>query len=205
MYVLSKYLPLRHATRIDAAPQLLDIRLGPGAVILPPEIKRLHLSFAYKINDGHRGARQVWRNHLPRLKYHNPAVSMTIDRSHDQAGPATLSIFFAPAANASTQSATASPAPTSSTSGDKTASFHTSWDRVEAIDMKHKKEEAILERLMEVTHAQAVMATAEEEVQLRDLEEQRRNSERVRENVMAYNEKARQERALLEQARGELA
>ena len=71
--------------------------------------------------------------------------------------------------------------------------------------MKHKKEEEILERLMDVTKAQAVMASADEEAELRELEEQRRKSERDREEVMAYNEKVRQERALLEQARGGLA
>ncbi len=71
--------------------------------------------------------------------------------------------------------------------------------------MKHKKPEEILERLMEVTRAQAVVASGEEEVEVRELEEQRLRSERDREEVMAYNEKVRQERALLEQARGALA
>jgi len=71
--------------------------------------------------------------------------------------------------------------------------------------MKRKKPEEILERLMEVTGARAVVASAEEEVEVRELEEQRLRSERDREEVMAYNEKVRQERALLEQARGELA
>ena len=129
---------------------------------------------------------------------------MTIDRSHDQAGPAILSVFFAMAANASSHSATASPAPTSSTSGDKAPSDHVPWDRVEAIDMKHKKEEEILQRLMEVTKAKAVIASAEEEAELRELDEQQRKSERDREEVTAYKEKVRQEKALLEQARGEL-
>jgi len=71
--------------------------------------------------------------------------------------------------------------------------------------MKRKKPEEILERLMEVTGARAVVASAGEEVEVRELEEQRLRSERDREEVMAYNEKVRQERALLEQARGELA
>lgn len=151
------------------------------------------------------GPRKVWREYLPRLKYHNPAVSMTVDRSPEHSGPATLSVFFAPTTNATSNSATASPAPTSSTSGDKVPSDHTPWDRVEAIDMKHKKAEEILERLMQVTKAQAVVATSEEEVEMRELEDQKARSERDREEVLAYNEKVRQERALLEQARGELA
>ncbi len=39
--------------------QLLHIRLGSGAVVLPPEVKKLQLDFAFKINNGHRGARYV--------------------------------------------------------------------------------------------------------------------------------------------------
>ena len=35
------------------------IRTGPGAAILPPEVKRIHLDFAIKINDGHAGPRSV--------------------------------------------------------------------------------------------------------------------------------------------------
>lgn len=151
------------------------------------------------------GPRKVWREYLPRLKYHNPAISMTVDRSHEQSGPATLSVFFAPTSNTSSHSATSSPAPTSSTSGDKAPSEHKPWDKVEAIDMKHKKPEEILERLMQVTKAKAVVASPDDEVEMRELEEQRRKSERDREHVMAYNEKVRQERALLEQARGEPA
>lgn len=70
--------------------------------------------------------------------------------------------------------------------------------------MKHKRSEEILERLMKVTGARLVVASAEEEVEVRELEDQRLRSEKDREEVLAYNEKVRQERALLEQARGEL-
>jgi large subunit ribosomal protein MRP49 len=31
---------------------------------------------------------------LPRLKYHNPAIPMTVSRTTNQTGPATFSIFF---------------------------------------------------------------------------------------------------------------
>lgn len=184
--------------------RLLDIRIGPGAAILPPNVKRIHLSFAYKFNDGHLGPRRVWRYYLPRLKYHNPAVSMTVSRSHDQAGPATLSVFFAPSSNASTHSATSSPAPTSSTSGGKAPSEHTPWERVEAIDMKHKKPEEILERLIEVTRAEPLLPTPEDEAEFTQLEAERESSEKDRERAMADNEKARRERELLEQARNEV-
>lgn len=35
----------------------MAVRLGPGAVILPKDIMRIHLDFAYRIDDGHRGPR----------------------------------------------------------------------------------------------------------------------------------------------------
>lgn len=37
--------------------KLLAIRLGPGAVVLPKEVKRIHMRFAPKINEGHMGPR----------------------------------------------------------------------------------------------------------------------------------------------------
>lgn len=132
---------------------------------------------------------------------------MTVERFQDQTGPATLSIFFAPpsSANPSSASASSSPAATSSTSGDKAPSDHTPWERVESIDMKHRKEREILGDLIRVARAKELEATEEEEVELRELETQRVKSERDREGVRVYNEKIRKERELLEQARGELA
>ena len=180
---------------------MLDIRLGPGATILPPDVKRLHLSFAYKINEGHFGARKVWRQYLPRLKYHNPAVSMTVERSENNAGPATLTVFFAPSASTSHASTISSPAPTSSTTTAKSTSDHNPFERVECIDMKHKHEEEILEQLMNITKAARVMPTEEEELEMKELGDQRSRSARDSETTRVYNDKIRQERALLEQAR----
>jgi hypothetical protein len=37
--------------------QLLDIRVGPGAAIISSDVKRIHLNFARKMNDGHMGPR----------------------------------------------------------------------------------------------------------------------------------------------------
>lgn len=45
--------------------QLINIRCGPGAAILPPEVTRIHLDFATKINGGHMGARFVLPRHQP--------------------------------------------------------------------------------------------------------------------------------------------
>ena len=182
--------------------QLLAIRLGPGAAILPKDVKRIHLNFASKLYEGHYGPRKFWRNQLPRLKYHNPAVSMTIERTKDQQSPATMTIFFAPPPVS--DSATASPAPTSSTTSSTVASDHTPFDRTETIDMKHKSESEILAKLMKITNAVQVEATPEEEAELEILEDQHKRSDQDRERVIQHNNKIKREKALLAQARGNI-
>lgn len=126
---------------------------------------------------------------------------MTVDRSDDNAGPATLTVFFAPAANPSSASALSSPAPISSTTNAKATSDHTPFERVESIEMKHKHEEEILEQLMQITKAVQVNPSPDEELEMKELEDQRARSERDAETTRVYNEKVRQEKALLEQAR----
>ena len=161
------------------------------------------MEFALKNHDGHYGPRKFWHNHLPRLKYHNPAVSMTVSRTTDNAGPATMTVFYAPAPESA--SATASPAPSSSTTSAATTSGHTPFERVESIDMKHKHETEILEKLMRLTKAMQVVATAEEDAELQALEDQRQRSEADRKGMAEVNERKRREKSILEQARGGLA
>ena len=67
--------------------------------------------------------------------------------------------------------------------------------------MKHKHEEEILEQLMNITKAARVMPTEEEELEMKELGDQRSRSARDSETTRVYNDKIRQERALLEQAR----
>ncbi|KAI9875212.1 MAG: hypothetical protein M1830_008755 [Pleopsidium flavum] len=182
---------------------LQPIRLGPGAALLSKDVKRIHMDFAVKLNDGHLGPRRFWRNYLPRLKYHNPAVPMTVNRTTDQDGPATLTVFFAPPSGS--QSPTSSPAPTSSTSQSTLPSEHTPFERAESINMKHKREPEILALLMEVTKATPVEATPEEQAELQELEEQSRRSETDSRRSAEVNEKRQREANVLAQARGDLA
>ena len=158
------------------------------------------MDFAYKLNDGHFGARKFWRNYLPRLKYHNPAVSMTINRTTDQAGLSTMTIFFAPPPDPI--STTRSPIPTSSTSTSTTISGQAPFDRTESIDMKYKNESDILARLMSLTTATPVVATPEEEAELQGLEEQRKRGLQDAERMAEVNERRRREKSLLQAARG---
>lgn len=173
------------------------MRIGPGAAILPKDVKRIHLEFARKINDGHNGARKLWRKCLPRLKYHNPAVSMTINRTSNQEGPSTLTVFFAPCLNSTEATASS----VSSSSPDASPALDLS-KRVEIIDMKHKREGEILSRLLEVTSGRPYETSPEEHAELREIEDYRRSSQTDRKAQARLNEVKRQEKALLDQARG---
>ena len=160
------------------------------------------MEFAYKFNDGHLGARKVWRKYMPRLKYHNPAISMTVNRSNNQEGPATLTVYFAPPPRSS--SATSSPAPPSSTEPSTTPFGHTPADLTAMIDMKHKNESEILSRLLELTKGVPYEATPEELDELKEVDVEKRRSERDREAQAKLNEVRRQEKALLDLARGRI-
>lgn len=175
------------------------MRLGRGAAILPRDVKRIHLDFAFKLNDGHLGARKVWRNYLPRLKYHNPAISMSVNRTQNQTGPATLTVFFAspsdPAPNAY------SPAP-SATTQKTPGSGHAPFERTITIEMKHRHESEILSELLNLTKASPVEPSPEQEAELEKLAEKERQGGLDRARNAAYTEQKRQEKALLDQARG---
>lgn len=49
--------------------RLLAIRLGPGALILPKDVKRINLRFAPRINEGHMGPRYVCHFPLAVMPY----------------------------------------------------------------------------------------------------------------------------------------
>lgn len=121
---------------------------------------------------------------------------MTVERTTDQNGPATLTVFFAPS-SASTKPA----APTSSTSNQTATSEHTPSERVETIDMKHKKESEIMAQLLKLTHGQPVTATAREQEELAELEEQEKRSEHDAQIMARHVAAKRRQAEVLEQAK----
>ncbi|KAK4540687.1 hypothetical protein LTR36_009018 [Oleoguttula mirabilis] len=178
--------------------KLLAIRLGSGALVLPKDVTRIHMRFAQKIDGGHMGPRAFWRHELIRLKYHNPAVSMTIDRTATADDPAVMSVHFASAdAPQSSDSTTQTSTPPSDAAPPT--------DRVQTIDMKHRTNLDILGELQKLTKAFAVEATAEEREEMQMLEDHRVKS--ARDSKLSQEVRARQkrEKELLKQARGELA
>ncbi len=125
---------------------------------------------------------------------------MTVNRSFDQEGPATLTVYFAPPSKSS--SATISPAPSSLTDSSSTPSGQAPSDRIATIDMKHKHESEILSRLLELTKGKPYEASPEELAELGNVDDEKRLSERDREAQARLNELKRQEKALLDLARG---
>ncbi|KAK0834783.1 hypothetical protein LTR73_001073 [Friedmanniomyces endolithicus] len=182
--------------------RLLAIRLGSGAYILPKDINRIHMRFAPRIEGGHMGPRKFWHHELVRLKYHNPAVSMTTDSTARAEDPAVLSVHFASATPAQSSEDTTASNPATA---DSTTATTQPTERVSTIDMKHRTNAEILEELVRMTRAQAVEATEAEREELRALEEQRVKGAKDSAKSLEVRARVAREKQLLEQARGELA
>lgn len=147
-----------------------------------------------------------WRHELVRLKFHNPAIPMSIDRTASQTDPALLSVHYTnPSAPQSSSSATSAPAARDSTTKNTTPSEADPTERVETINMTHTTNAEILEAFVRLTKAYPVEPTAEEKEELASLEEQRIRS--VAASKLSAEVRARQkrEKELLEQARGDIA
>lgn len=143
---------------------------------------------------------------MVRLKYHNPAIPMTIDRTAAQTEQALLSVHYAnPSAPQTSSSATSSPAARDSTTKSSTPSDAASTERVETINMTHSNNSDILQALVRLTNAYPIEPTAEEKEELAVLEEQRIRSEAAAKLSAEVRAKQKREQELLEQARGEMA
>ncbi|KAL2073383.1 hypothetical protein VTL71DRAFT_10707 [Oculimacula yallundae] len=162
------------------------------------------MDFARATEDGHYGPRKFWRHCLPRLKYHNPAIPMTVNRTNDQSGPALMTIHFTTPEAAenikteisSTTSKQTSSAPVAATKAGPPT------ERTETINMKHRPESEILDQLLAITRARVLKPTAEELRQVQEIEEQDARSERDAIMMAEVNAKRKREEAIMIQARG---
>lgn len=155
------------------------------------------------MNGGHFGPRKFWQNALPRLKYHNPAVSMTIDRTNVEDGPATLTVYFglssSPTSQTSSSSLTLNSTPINAT--EESAIY----DRTEVIDMKHMRDSEILSQLMQVTKAVQILPKPEDEAELQKLNEEKEKSKQDSLINSRHLESKRKNKDLLAMARGVMA
>lgn len=206
----------------------MNVRNGPGAAKLPPNVTKIHMEFAHKWNDGHYGSRNFWQDYLPRLKYHNPQVPMVVNRTREQHGPATLSIYVrtptdgssakptaaaAAAAGGQTQGGSGGakvPAATdpwsnikSSSEGKARAPEPAEGEAVVTINMKNVRSEDILKQFLERTGARQLEPTPEDQEELARLAELQERAVYDRDVQRRYREKIQSEKKLLEKARQE--
>lgn len=199
--------------------QLVSVRNGPGAAKLPSNVTKIHMEFAHRLNDGHMGPRKFWKENLPRLKYHNPEVPMIVNRTHEQTGPATLSIYMSggevPQQPAQIEGPTGA-APqravaitdawktiASSSTGTARAPPPAEGETVVTINMKNVRSAEILKQFLEKTGAREVEPTPEDQEEMARLLELQERAVYDKEVQKRYREKIQSEKRLLERARQE--
>ncbi|KAF7180271.1 hypothetical protein CNMCM7691_009438 [Aspergillus felis] len=185
---------------------ILNVRVGRGAAVLPaaskattefPAITRLHLTYARKIYGGHQGARHFWRNCLPRLKYYNPGIRMTVKQTDEQEGPAALTIYFA-------EQASKAAALNASQVQDKYAPAPSETEKTAVVDLKNLDYKEIWNKVKMMTGAEELQATADEEAELKKLEKMRQQSDKDRARVSAIRQAKKDQERMLQEARGEV-
>ena len=183
------------------------------------------MEFAEKWNEGHYGpryadgflldrrpselldidsvCRKFWRLCLPRLKYWNPAIPMIVNRTKDQAGPATMSIYFRQGSVDATKSSKHQLP--SSAEGLSKAPSPEEDEKVVTIDMKSQHSDQILKEFLEKTGAVPVVPTPQEEIEMQEVQERKERGDIDREVMLKYLTQQRREAALMAQARNEAA
>ena len=146
------------------------------------------------------GARHFWRNCLPRLKYHNPGVGMTVKQTDDQAGPAALTIYFAAEQAGKAAIALANERKVT----DSLAPAPEASEQSVVLDLRNYTHKQIWDRVQLMTDAKAVNPTGEDVAMQQKLDAITKRSGPDRERVKSIRQaKADQER-MLAMARGEV-
>ncbi|KAJ5532870.1 hypothetical protein N7494_009422 [Penicillium frequentans] len=186
---------------------MLDVRVGLGAALFPsqvtatkefPAVTRLHLTYAKKIYGGHHGARLFWRQCLPRLKYHNPGVSMTVQQTEDQEGPAALTIYF----NEQLSSTAAGLA--SKQLVDKHAPKPEATEKSVVVDLKNLDPKEIWTRVQASTGAADVPPSEEDLAEAKRLAAITEKAVGDRKRISAMRQAKKDQERMLAEARGEV-
>lgn len=140
---------------------------------------------------------------LPRLKFHNPAIPMIVNRKDTNEGTSIMSVYFRKddAPETAGQEPVVRFQPTSSAIDASKAVEPAADERVVKIDMKGLRSEEILARFMTETRGQPVQPTPEEEAEMREVAEMQRQGAIDREAQRARLEEKRREKAVLDKAR----
>ncbi|KAI9158461.1 ribosomal protein MRP49 [Paramyrothecium foliicola] len=186
--------------RLNKLRLLMNLKCGPGAAILPPEVTRIHMDFASQIGAGNVGAKKFWREQLPRLKYHNPAIPMIVNRHSQRDKAPVMSVYLRKADAASSTDATTIQ-PASSRSNLSQAQAPGAHERVVRIDMKDKHSSHILEYFVAETGAVVLEPTKEEIQEMQALEAFKREAVMDRERVRLLLAEKKKEQDMLKRAR----
>lgn len=151
------------------------------------------------------GPRKFWQQELVRLKYHNPSIPMTVDRTCPNDEAALLTIHRVSNNTPGPDSPASSPAPTSSTTTTTSPSDYTPSDITETITMTHKSSSEILTELLRVTKAQLLEPTDQDKDMARKLDDQEKRSAEMRALSLVERQRRKREAELLAQARGDMS
>ncbi|OAQ72930.1 50S ribosomal protein Mrp49 [Pochonia chlamydosporia 170] len=184
--------------RFNLLRKLINLRCGPGAAILSPEVTRIHMDFATRMSDGHMGARKFWRQYLPRLKYHNPSIPMILNRHDSNALPPVMTIYMRTSATASTAETSQ---PASSRTNLSKAQPPSADEKIVTIDMKNKHSSDILEYFLAETRAKVLQPTNTEIAEIQSLEAMNKQAVLDRERVRALRAEKKKEEDMLKRAR----
>ncbi|KAK5997055.1 hypothetical protein PT974_02406 [Cladobotryum mycophilum] len=187
--------------RLNLLRKLVTIQCGPGAAVLPPEVSRIHLDFAITLKGGHMGARKFWKEYLPRLKYHNPAIPMIVNRHDQNQNPPTMTIYFRKTPTNPDSPAEPPTQPSSSRTNLSKAQPPSSDERIVNIDMTNKHSSHILEFFMAETRAVPLQPTNEEIAEMQSLEALRKQADIDRERVRVLRAEKKKEEDMLKRAR----
>ncbi|KAJ5416074.1 hypothetical protein N7465_004769 [Penicillium sp. CMV-2018d] len=194
--------------RLRKLQTMLQTKIGTGAAIFPnlasaskefPAVTRLHLTYARKIDQGHAGARHFWRNCLPRLKYHNPGVPMTVTQTSNQQGPAALTIYFAERAGSA-----ATALANEKKVIDELAPAPEANEQSAVLDIKNRTYQQIWDRVQAMTNAKVVPANSEDIALSEKLAEIQKRSGPDRQRVQAIRQAKKDQERMLAEARGQV-
>ncbi|CAP97540.1 hypothetical protein E8E15_009308 [Penicillium rubens] len=194
--------------RLRKLQTMLQTKVGTGAAIFPnvasaskefPAVTRLHLTYARKIDQGHGGARHFWRNCLPRLKYHNPAVPMTVAQTSNQQGPAALTIYFAERVGSA-----AAALANEKKVVDELAPAPEANEQSAVLDIKNRTYQQIWDRVQAMTGAKVVPATSDDIALSQKLAEIKKRSGPDRQRVLAIRQAKKDQERMLAEARGQV-
>jgi large subunit ribosomal protein MRP49 len=144
---------------------------------------------------------------LPRIKYRNPSIPISITRHTDPDGPSLLHIYTRASQpkeiqnptppNPSAPNSSATPNPQTTLVPDTSPPTHT-------LNIRDQQESEILEALCKTVKVQVVEPSEEEKEEMRELEAFKERSEKDRVEVREKLVKERREQELLKLARGEV-